>query len=189
MATAQRVGLAVPATLITNDPQEAKAFAAEQPTLYKPLHAGPYDVDGEPAGIWAAPVGPGEIDGSVGRCAHLLQALVPKAHDVRVVVVGERVFCARTTAPTGVVDWRAEYRNLRYEAVECPDAHRGPLLAFLADFGLHFGAFDFAVAADGTWWFLECNPNGQWAWLEAAVGLPITGAIADLLENGESSRG
>jgi hypothetical protein len=31
---------------------------------------------------------------------------------------------------------------------------------------------------------LECNPNGQWAWLEPAAGLPITTAIADLLEKG-----
>ncbi|MEL5957639.1 hypothetical protein AADR41_23270 [Streptomyces sp. CLV115] len=33
---------------------------------------------------------------------------------------------------------------------------------------------------------LECNPNGQWAWLEDAAGLPITAAIADLLESGAS---
>ncbi|KUO10863.1 hypothetical protein [Streptomyces sp. DSM 15324] len=63
---------------------------------------------------------------------------------------------------------------------------RGALARFLADFGLSFGAFDFAVTASGAWWFLECNPNGQWAWLEDAAGLPITHAIADLLENGAS---
>ncbi len=188
LAGAHRVGFVLPATLITNDPYEAKAFAAQQPTLYKSLHAAVYDVDGEPAGIWAAPVEPGELDETVSHCAHLFQALVPKMCDVRAVVVGDHVFCARITAPPGVVDWRAEYRNLRYEAVECPDEIRSGLLAFLSDFGLRFGAFDFAVTADGTWWFLECNPNGQWAWLEAAVGLPITMAIADLLQNGELSR-
>ncbi|MHA5051571.1 ATP-grasp ribosomal peptide maturase [Streptomyces sp. SD15] len=188
LATAHRVGFTIPSTLITNDPHQAKAFAAEQPTLYKPLHAAAYDVDGEPAGIWAALVAPGELDETVSYCAHLFQALVPKTCDVRVVIVGDRVFCARITAPPGVVDWRAQYRNLRYEAVECPDEIHGRLVAFLADFGLRFGAFDFAVAADGTWWFLECNPNGQWAWLEAAAGLPITAAIADLLQNGEPSR-
>jgi len=188
LATAHRVGFVLPATLITNDPREAKEFAARQPTLYKPLHAAAYDVDGEPAGIWAAPVEPGELDETVSHCAHLFQALVPKTCDVRAVIVGDRVFCARITAPPGVVDWRAEYRNLRYEAVECPaEIHTG-LHAFLTHFGLCFGAFDFAVTADGTWWFLECNPNGQWAWLEAAAGLPITAAIADLLQNGEPSR-
>lgn len=188
LAAAHRVGFAVPATLITSDLAEAKSFTAEQPTIYKPLHAAAYDVDGEPAGIWAAPVEPGELDETVSRCAHLFQAKVPKTADVRAVAVGHRVFCARITAPPGVVDWRAQYGSLSYESVECPEGIRSALLRFLADFGLHFGAFDFAVTADGTWWFLECNPNGQWAWLEAAADLRITTAIADLLENGETSR-
>lgn len=181
---ATRVGLTVPATLITNDPIEGKTFCAERPAIYKPLHAGVYDVEGEPAGIWAAPVEAGEIDGAVSHSAHLFQARVPKVADVRVVVVGEQVFSARITAPPGVVDWRAEYQSLAYAPVACPDGVRGALVRFLAGFGLNFGAFDFAVTADGAWWFLECNPNGQWAWLEDAAGLPITQAIADLLENG-----
>lgn len=183
---ATRVGLTVPATLITNDPMGAKAFCAEQPTIYKPLHAGAYDVEGEPAGIWAAPVEAGEIDSAVSHSAHLFQAQVPKVADVRAVVVGEQVFSARITAPPGVVDWRAEYQSLTYEPVACSDGIRGALVRFLADFGLSFGAFDFAVTPDGAWWFLECNPNGQWAWLEDAAGLPITSAIADLLKNGAS---
>lgn len=183
---AAQIGLTVPATLITNDPMEAKKFCAEQPAIYKPLHAGGYEVEGEPAGIWAAPVDTGEIDGAVSHSAHLFQARVPKVADVRAVVVGEQVFSARITAPPGLVDWRAAYQNLTYEPVACPDEIRGALTRFLADFGLNFGAFDFAVTADGAWWFLECNPNGQWAWLEDAAGLPITHAIADLLENGAS---
>ncbi|WP_435858953.1 hypothetical protein [Streptomyces varsoviensis] len=36
---------------------------------------------------------------------------------------------------------------------------------------------------------LECNPNGQWAWLEDAAGLPIARAIAGLLENGTGRHG
>lgn len=43
-----------------------------------------------------------------------------------------------------------------------------------------------SVAAVGK---LECNPNGQWAWLEDVADLPITAAIADLLENGENTGG
>ncbi|PYC87994.1 ATP-grasp ribosomal peptide maturase [Streptomyces tateyamensis] len=186
LSVAARLGLTVPATLITSDPAEAKTFAAAQPTIYKPLHAGAYEVDGEPAGIWAASVDPGEITDAVSRCAHLFQAQVPKVGDVRAVVVGDRVFCALITAPAGVVDWRSEYRNLTYEPVDCPEPIRAALVAFLAHYGLNFGAFDFAVTAEGAWWFLECNPNGQWAWLEHAANLPITSAIADLLENGES---
>ena len=46
--------------------------------------------------------------------------------------------------------------------------------------GLRFGAFDFLVCPDG-WVFLEVNPNGQWAWIETATGLPIASTIADAL--------
>ncbi|MFI5645412.1 ATP-grasp ribosomal peptide maturase [Kitasatospora sp. NPDC051705] len=184
LSLAARLGLPVPATLITNNPTEAKLFAAAQPTIYKPLHAGAYNVDGEPAGIWAASVEPGEITDAVRKCAHLFQAQVPKSGDVRAVVVGGQVFCALITAPAGVLDWRSEYQNLTYEPVDCPAPVRAALLRFLGEFGLSFGAFDFAVTPEGEWWFLECNPNGQWAWLEHAAGLPITSAIADFLENG-----
>lgn len=184
LATAVRLGLAVPATLITNDPHEAKAFCNEQPTLYKPLHAGAYDIAGEPAGIWAAPVQAGEVDDAVGHSAHLFQAQVPKVADVRAVVVGDQVFSAWITSPPGVVDWRVAYQELTYRPVACPQRIHRALACFLDAFGLNFGAFDFAVAPDGTWWFLECNPNGQWAWLEEAAGLPITAAIADVLANG-----
>lgn len=47
---------------------------------------------------------------------------------------------------------------------------------------LRFGALDFVVAPDGDWWFLECNPNGQWAWIEAETAMPIAAALADSLE-------
>ncbi|MFI6347484.1 ATP-grasp ribosomal peptide maturase [Streptomyces sp. NPDC050560] len=184
---ATRIGFTVPATLITNEPREARRFCADQPTVYKPLHADAYDIEGEPAGIWTAPVEADEIDHAVSHSAHLFQARVPKVADVRAVVVGARVFSALITAPSGTVDWRQEYRSLVYEPVDCPETTRRALVRFLTGFGLSFGAFDFAVTPEGAWWFLECNPNGQWAWLEEAAGLPITSAIADLLENGAPS--
>jgi hypothetical protein len=34
---------------------------------------------------------------------------------------------------------------------------------------------------------LELNPNGQWAWTEHAAGLPISTALADLLEKGATA--
>jgi hypothetical protein len=44
-----------------------------------------------------------------------------------------------------------------------------------------FAALDFSVAPDGTWWFLEANANGLWAWLQERTGLPISDTIAPLL--------
>jgi hypothetical protein len=58
---------------------------------------------------------------------------------------------------------------------------RAGVRRFMHEFGLSFGAFDFSVDVAGQWWFLECNPAGQWGWLAEETGLPIADAIADEL--------
>jgi hypothetical protein len=61
--------------------------------------------------------------------------------------------------------------------------------AYLEAFGLNFGCFDFAVSQSGETAFLECNPNGQWLWVEELAGLPIGAAIAELLVDACTSDG
>jgi glutathione synthase/RimK-type ligase-like ATP-grasp enzyme len=74
-----------------------------------------------------------------------------------------------------------------YDVVETPPAVRDAVCRMLAGLGLRFAAMDFAVTADGTWYFLDLNPNGQWAWIEHATGLPICAAIADALTGDPSA--
>ena len=40
----------------------------------------------------------------------------------------------------------------------------------MAAVGLRYGAFDFRVDPDGAPWFLECNPEGQYLWIEIETG-------------------
>lgn len=52
--------------------------------------------------------------------------------------------------------------------------------------GLAYAALDFAIEKDtDRWVFLESNSSGQYGWLEAKTGAPITDAIADLLTGGD----
>jgi hypothetical protein len=55
------------------------------------------------------------------------------------------------------------------------------VVAYCAALGLGYGAFDFVIRSDGAWVFLECNPGGQYGWIEDAINAPITETIADLL--------
>lgn len=41
-----------------------------------------------------------------------------------------------------------------------------------------------AINTDGRWVFLESNSSGQYFWLGAHTGAPITTALADLLTEG-----
>ncbi len=98
-------------------------------------------------------------------------------------MVGSTAFSVAVLADSaaGHADWRADYRNLRYESVPVPEQVRLGMVAYLDRFGLSFGAFDFVVDPDGAWWFLECNPNGQWLWLQDEARQPIATAVAALL--------
>lgn len=181
LAAATAAGFDVPPTLITSCPDAARAFIKRQaPVIYKPLHDPVYLVDGVSSVIKVAEVAPDDIDDCVAGTAHLFQALVDKTADVRVTVIGRRVFCVRIDSD--LLDWRTDYSKLRYTAVQAPPGIESALHRYLAHFGLVFGAFDFAIDREGRWWFLECNPSGQWYWLESETGLPMCATLADLLE-------
>ncbi|MGW5333436.1 ATP-grasp ribosomal peptide maturase [Streptomyces bauhiniae] len=181
LTAAAGAGFLVPRTLITSNPDAARAFVKRhRSVIYKPLHNPVHLVDGISSVVQIEEVNAEDLDESVGGTAHLFQRRIPKVADIRVTVIGSRTFCVRIDS--GLLDWRTDYSRLSYSVVEASPGVERALRAYLDHFGLVFGAFDFAVGEDGRWWFLECNPSGQWYWLEAETGLPMLSAMADLLE-------
>ena len=129
---------------------------------------------------------PGE---AFSQTVSFVQEYIEKAFELRVTVVGEEVFACKIDSQaqqeeTGRIDWRQGYEHgLRQEAYALPDSVSSQCVAFLRRMGLNFGCFDFIVTPLGEYVFLECNPNGQWLWIELTVGLKISEAIADFLQN------
>lgn len=186
LTVAADLGFAVPTTLITNDPDRARAFAAEHgPIIYKPLRASPYRRHDQPRTVWVTEVDPAELDESIAATAHLFQTKVPAVGHLRATVIGDRVFCVRIGSGD-LVDWRYDYDALTYTATDIPPGLADLIATYLKRFGLVFGCFDFALQPDGTPMFMECNSNGQWAWLENGTSRPMTSALADLLERGRT---
>ncbi|MFJ5102466.1 ATP-grasp ribosomal peptide maturase [Streptomyces sp. NPDC088554] len=180
LACAQRIGLAVPPTLVTNNPDMAREFiTVHGQVIHKTLRWTPYERDGVPVTGWADPVTAAEIDDSVRVTPHLFQARVDKAADVRVLVAGGKLFAVRIDS--GLLDWRKDYAAHSYTVIALPGQVNKALLACLDHFGLVSGSFDLAVDRAGDYWWLELNPNGQWGWLEEKTGLEMSAAFADLL--------
>ncbi|MFH9953569.1 ATP-grasp ribosomal peptide maturase [Streptomyces roseolus] len=181
LAAAVRCGFHVPRTLVTSDPDATRSFIETHgPVIYKPLSTPLYRRDGVSCTVEVAEVTADQVDERVAGTAHLFQSRVDKVADVRVTVIGRKVFSVRIDSD--LLDWRTDYGRLTYTVVEAPPGITGALHRYLDHFGLVFGAFDFAVDRTGAWWFLECNPSGQWAWMEPETGLPMVAAMADLLE-------
>lgn len=55
------------------------------------------------------------------------------------------------------------------------------LIKFNQHFGLRYGIFDFIMNEKNQLIFLECNPDGNWKWLDDKIGGHISDAFADLL--------
>jgi|HubBroStandDraft_1064217.scaffolds.fasta_scaffold14882_2 ATP-grasp ribosomal peptide maturase len=186
LAAARLAGFTVPAALITNRLAEAQAFAAQYPGIvYKPLRSPRLsDAHGGPVTVWTQVVDPGQLDDGVAACPHLFQVRVDKVMDVRTTVAGGQAFSARIDSPH--LDFRSDYSAARYSVIDTPAPVVVSCRRYLEHFGLMFGAFDFGVDRAGCWHFFECNPNGQWGWIEQETGLPIAAAIARLLDQAES---
>jgi glutathione synthase/RimK-type ligase-like ATP-grasp enzyme len=122
----------------------------------------------------------------------ILQAYVPKRLELRITVVGRRVFAAeihsQLTNHTRH-DWR------RYDLTQTPHRpHALPAaieercISLTERLGLCYGAIDMILTPEGRYVFVEINPNGQYLWIEQLTGLPISEAICDLLVSGEVDR-
>lgn len=188
LQVAAEVGLRTPRTLITNDHSEVVRFAEDLAggvVLFKQLSSiSTRDALG-PLLTYATPVQVDKLASeAIATTAHLFQEWVPKQFEVRLTMVGTAAYAASIYADSdrARVDWRADYGNLRYSVVDVPTEIAGACTDYLAEFGLSFGAFDFIVTPAGGWVFLECNPHGQWLWIENETGLPIASALADLLD-------
>jgi glutathione synthase/RimK-type ligase-like ATP-grasp enzyme len=187
---AAALGFEIPATLITTSTDEFLAFHREH--------------DGEIIDKLPSVVFPLDRKGPVFRFTNrvttrdvgylhrlryapmLFQPNVRKEVELRVTVVGTRVFAAeihsQATAHT-MQDWRRyDHAHTPYRVHELPAKVAACCVDLVARLGLRYGAIDLILTPRGQYVFLEINPNGQWLWAERKTGLPISEAICDLLE-------
>lgn len=188
LATAQRAGLSIPSTLITNTPDAVKAFVGDVggQVICKPV-ATPVFIEGDQLKtVYTRRVTEADLGDMRGldATAQLFQAWVDKAYEVRLTVVGERLLAAEIHAGSDAAhtDWRSDYGSLAYRTTTTPADVADGVRRYMKDLDLRFAAMDFIVTPDGEWVFLEANPCGQWDWIQHRTGLPIAQAIADELQ-------
>lgn len=194
LQVAREIGIETPRSLTSNNPAAVRAFAAECEggMITKMLSSFAVYEGGEEKVVFTTPVKAEDLDDLDGLrlCPMTFQERVPKALELRVTVVGRRVFAASIDSQSNreaQEDWRRQGSEMirDWQPYTLPAEVAGKLLELMGRFGLHYGAIDVIVTPDGRYVFLEVNPVGEFFWLERAPGLPISRAIADvLLERG-----
>jgi hypothetical protein len=181
LSVARDLGLLIPTTVIGNSFSHIST-AFNDRVLYKPLSPGAYDERGCPpvATFDYAEVLANEV--VIKAVPGIFQAEIVKAHELRVHVFGETVISAQIDSQESELtklDWRMwAHKTGMHRIVEIGDDVCVKLKSFMKAFALDVGVFDLAVTPTGEHVFFECNPDGQWAGLEEAVGHPITDAFA-----------
>lgn len=179
---ARALGLRIPETLITNDPERARAFVTKPGSgrvIYKAFSA--------TIAEWRETrvVRPEEL-GLLANVRHapvIFQEYVDAVVDLRITVVGEHVFAAaihsqETAYP---VDFRIDMAAARIEPFELPETVTSQVLSFMRTLGLVYGAVDMRLTPAGEYVFLEVNPSGQWLFIEERTRQPIADAVAATL--------
>lgn len=191
---ASQLGFEVPKTLFTSDSAAAASFIkATGDVVTKSLGNTLPVIDNKVQYFYTTKIASGSKPNL--KNLHLAPAIFQAAIDVdlglRVTVVGENVFAAAVRNPSyddhpNITDWRRAYTggNSRFEAYELPKSLQLKCIQLTKALGLQYGAIDIMLDKTGTYWFLEINPNGQWAFIEDDTGQPIGETIARLLENG-----
>jgi glutathione synthase/RimK-type ligase-like ATP-grasp enzyme len=187
---ARAVGLTLPRTLVTNDPAAVRAFYDEcrGRVVTKMMASFAVHRDGQENVVFTNPLAPGDLEALEGLrlCPMTFQEHVEKARELRVTLVGERVFAAAIDSNAlerSKNDWRREGLALidRWQPCALPAEVERKLLALMDALGLNYGAADLIETPAGEHVFLELNPAGEFFWLERENGLPISEALADVL--------
>lgn len=187
LVLAPEVGLVAAPTLITSNPDEARSFIDANPggVIAKMLHDVRVQQGDTEATVYTNRIRAGDVDALEGLvwCPMQLQALVERDVELRVIVVGRRVWAGALKVEEGQVDWRRTgARDLRqWRPWTLPTEVEAAVLAMQARLGLNYGAYDFIVRPSGEHVFLEVTPTGEWFWLQDVLGFPIAEEIAELL--------
>lgn len=188
LQVAKQIGLNVPKSHVTNDIKSALKFfdVCANGVILKMMGAPPevrqiphvfttlltrQDIEKNGQQIRLAPV--------------LFQEFVPKKFELRITVVGGKIFPAALYTQDVLqpkMDWKQQkLSEFRHEKFDLPKEIHDKCLLLMHKLGLNYGAIDFIVTPDNKYIFLEVNPSGAWGWLENRLGFPISESMADLL--------
>lgn len=198
MAVGREVGFKMPKTIFSNRKSKVcNYFKGEDDVLLKPLSTSDVYMDEENLEyvFYSMKVPHVELEKqpeeAFSQTVTFAQNYVEKSYELRVTVICDDVIACKIdsqsqTDDTGKIDWRQGYEHdLKHEIVEIPQVISDKCIKYLSKLGLNFGCFDFIVTPQNDYVFLECNPNGQWLWIELYTGYDISQVIAKKLAKAE----
>lgn len=192
---AHAVGLPVPPTLVSNDPDDIRAFLARHAAggaMYKGFFPASWtDEDGRRLALPTREVRLEDLppDAMLQSAPGIFQARVDKAYEIRLTMFGDYPLAARIDTgdhEAGAEDWRNMHiTRVPMSPYTMPETVLEMVRLFMRRIGIVFGCFDFIVTPAGDHVFLEVNQAGQWLWVEQKLPeMPMLATFCAFLAGG-----
>lgn len=178
LGIAAAVGLNIPNTIVSNDKEKVASFIEEQnncivKTLKHPVWTPPLSNPAKRATILVNPLTKEEVEQasqeSFSKFPLIVQQEIHKEFELRIVAIKDQCIAYKIDSQkvaASKFDWRRASRELEYSPIEIPESLSVKLIHYLNKATIGYGIFDFVLSTTGEYVFLECNSDGQWAFLE-----------------------
>lgn len=173
LSKAKKIGVTIPATLISNNPEQVTEFVQNcEKAIFKPVYGGAHaklvteehlECDRLKMALSISPI--------------TIQEYIPGTN-IRSYVIGESVYSAEIRSQA--LDFR-EDADAELIAIDVPESVRQQCLAITKAFMLEWTAIDWRVKPTGEYVFLEANPSPMLIHFERQTGFPITQQLVKIL--------
>jgi hypothetical protein len=182
---AHEIGVNVPDACFTNNIDELTEFSFNHERII--LKPGPLvDLFTSGQRILAHIINPEKIktddkSGELKSAPCLFQGYLEKLYELRVHVIGQDVYACKIESQENnqtKIDWRDyDLSKTPHYPINISEDITDKCRKIVHRLGLNFGIIDLVVTPDNETYFLECNSQGHWLWIEYLTGLPITEAV------------
>ena len=187
---AVKLGLKIPETCLTNNPEEARQFILKHQNVIAKMQTGfaIYE-DGVESVVFTNVVNEDKLEelDSLVYCPMQFQKKIEKKKELRVTIVGQDVYAFEIDSQQSEdakVDWRKDGVNLltKWVRTELPADVESKLLELLDVYNVDYGAIDIIVSPEDEYYFIEINAAGEFFWLDNLTEEnQISKSIADVL--------
>jgi glutathione synthase/RimK-type ligase-like ATP-grasp enzyme len=177
-----QIGFKVPATIVSNDPEQILKFAQKYSAVCnKSLDQPNYTYKGQLQTYLTRVVSEADLmsvnEDSLRICPSLFQEFINKELDIRVIVIGKEVYAFEIHSQTeelSRVDFRGKAPSfLEHKPHKLSEDVKQKILQFTNSQGLFYSAIDLVYSENNEYYFLENNPNGQFLWLQLRTGVDL----------------
>lgn len=176
---AKKMGFSIPKMIYSNDPREVQKFLIDRKSILKESGLRFFYDKKNNLQLFDSKI----VEPQNKRLGHLhntpcmFQEFIEKKYDLRVVVVENKVLAAKIESQEhekSKSDWRGKEHLIPFKPYKLPVAIQKKLVRYMKEMNFRIANFDLVRGVDDKYYFLEMNRPGQWFFIEALAGIPVT---------------